>query len=193
MLVSVEEMSPPFLTAEKNVREKLKRLTKSSTALMDCITRKRRAGGMLASTTTTTRITTTTSTNVVLLAMVLIEVKSLTKLLSQPMKMKDGTIGAPIFVLATCAAEGLDSHTVRDVFERLIRYGAWRVALDEHGTYPSGENDARPSHFCARVYAPHVLKQAVVDNVDHDKKYDSLDGKAVVAVSTVKEENPRGS
>ena len=39
------------------------------------------------------------------------------------------------------------------------------------------------------MYAPHVLKQAVVDNVDHDKKYDSLDGKAVVAVSTVKEEN----
>ena len=36
---------------------------------------------------------------------------NLTKLLSQPIKMKDGTIGTPVFVLATCAVEGLDSYT----------------------------------------------------------------------------------
>jgi len=78
---------------------------------------------------------------------------------------------------------------VRDVFERLIRYGAWRVALDEHGTYPRVAKTISPVALLCSVYAPHVLKQAVVDNVDHDKKYDSLDGKTVVAVSTVKEEN----
>ena len=57
------------------------------------------------------------------------------------MKMKDGTIGAPIFVLATCAAEGLDSHTVRDVFERLIRYGAWLPSRLNTDVPESGEND----------------------------------------------------
>ena len=186
--MSVEEMSPPFLTAEKNVREKLKKINQVIDRA-DGLYHQKAASGRDVSihddednnNNFNNRGTVgngADSSNA-----------SLTKLLSQPMKMKDGTIGAPIFVLATCAAEGLDSHTVRDVFERLIRYGAWRVALDEHGTYPRVAKTISPVALLCSVYAPHVLKQAVVDNVDHDKKYDSLDGKTVVAVSTVKEEN----
>jgi len=186
--VSVEDMSPPFLTAEKNVREKLKKINQVIDRA-DGLYHQKAASGRDVSihddednnnnfnNRGTVGIGADSSN------------ASLTKLLSQPMKMKDGTIGAPIFVLATCAAEGLDSHTVRDVFERLIRYGAWRVALDEHGTYPRVAKTISPVALLCSVYAPHVLKQAVVDNVDHDKKYDSLDGKTVVAVSTVKEEN----
>ena len=111
---------------------------------------------------------------------------NLTKLLSQPIKMKDGTIGTPVFVLATCAVEGLDSYTVRDVFERLMRYGAWRVGLDEHGTYPRVAKTISPVALLCSVYAPHILKHPV-SNIE-EYKDDGVNSNPVVAVRTAKEE-----
>ena len=111
---------------------------------------------------------------------------NLTKLLSQPIKMKDGTIGTPVFVLATCAVEGLDSYTVRDVFERLMRYGAWRVGLDEHGTYPRVAKTISPVVLLCSVYAPHILKHPV-SNIE-EYKDDGVNSNPVVAVRTAKEE-----
>ena len=99
---------------------------------------------------------------------------NLTKLLSQPIKMKDGTIGTPVFVLATCAVEGL------------MRYGAWRVGLNEHGTYPRVAKTISPVALLCSVYAPYILKHPV-SNIE-EYKDDGVSSNPVVAVRTAKEE-----
>ena len=126
----VRRMASP-LTAEKNVRQKLKKINEIIDRADELYHQNIRSEGARNLNThdddddnnNKSRDADTANNN-------------LTKLLSQRMKMKDGTTGAPIFILATCAVEGLDSYTVRDVFERLMRYGAWRVSLDDHGSYP---------------------------------------------------------
>ena len=177
----VRRMASP-LTAEKNIRQKLKKINEIIDRADELYHQSIRSGGARNlnihddddDNNNKSRVADTANNN-------------LTKLLSQRMKMKDGTTGAPIFILATCAVEGLDSYTVRDVFERLMRYGAWRVRLDDHGSYPRVAKTISPVALLCSVYAPHILLQAVVDNDGYDEEHEDSEGKSVVTVHTTKE------
>jgi len=179
--VRVRRMASP-LTAEKNVRQKLKKINEIIDRADELYHQNIRSGGARNlnihddddDNNNKSRDADTANNN-------------LTKLLSQRMKMKDGTTGAPIFILATCAVEGLDSYTVRDVFERLMRYGAWRVRLDDHGSYPRVAKMISPVALLCSVYAPHILKQAVVDNDGYDEQHEDSEGKSVVTMHTTQE------